>query len=48
MFRLDKLFAHLALLSLAVFSAQLTYAQSAQALKDLSFLELVAMPHRQK
>jgi len=33
MFRLDKLFAHLALLSLAVFSAQLTYAQSTQGSK---------------
>ena len=31
MFKLDKLFARLALLSLAVFSAQLTYAQSTQS-----------------
>ena len=37
MFRLDKLFAHLALLSLAVFSAQLTYAQSAQSTQGSQF-----------
>ena len=34
MFKLDKLFARLALLSLAVFSAQLTYAQSAQSTQN--------------
>ena len=33
MFKLDKLFARLALLSLAVFSAQLTYAQSTQSIQ---------------
>ena len=33
MFKLDKLFARLALLSLAVFFAQLTYAQSAQSIQ---------------
>ena len=36
MFKLDKLFARLALLSLAVFSAQLTYAQSAQSTQNLT------------
>jgi S-disulfanyl-L-cysteine oxidoreductase SoxD len=34
MFKLDKLFARLAFLSLAVFSAQLTYAQSTQSTQD--------------
>jgi S-disulfanyl-L-cysteine oxidoreductase SoxD len=37
MFKLDKLFARLVLLSLVVFSAQLTYAQSAQSTQGPKF-----------